>query len=258
MPIPDEVVQLIAGSGNNFHAKVARWFQADGWHVGISPYYMDQSQSKAREIDLVAEKLWPVHDIWGKPMADVAVRLFIECKFIPSYSAFWFTEKNSEAALQLVCSQGPFRPENMYTAKHHYLARSPRVAKLFAASATRGTEADPYYKALNQVLSAMVSLRGGQISVPNNRRAPVATLEFPVVVCSSFEQMYGVDFYSDSAPEKIASNFQLEVEYAYPGRSGAQVREYLLLDFVEYSQLSEFSAGIADDAKAASVLESQH
>jgi hypothetical protein len=70
--------------------------------------------------------------------------------------------------------------------------------------------------------------------------------------------MYGVDFYSDSAPEKIASNFQLEVEYAYPGRSGAQVREYLLLDFVEYSQLSEFSAGIADDAKAASVLESQH
>jgi hypothetical protein len=172
MPIPDEVVQLIAGSGNNFHAKVARWFQADGWHVGISPYYMDQSQSKAREIDLVAEKLWPVHDIWGKPMADVAVRLFIECKFIPSYSAFWFTEKNSEAALQLVCSQGPFRPENMYTAKHHYLARSPRVAKLFAASATRGTEADPYYKALNQVLSAMVSLRGGQISVPNNRRAP--------------------------------------------------------------------------------------
>lgn len=62
MPIPDEVLQVVAGSENNFHAKVARWMLADGWNVTMNPYYMDQPQNKASEIDLVAEKLWPVMD----------------------------------------------------------------------------------------------------------------------------------------------------------------------------------------------------
>ena len=117
MSVPDEVLKLISESGNNFHAKVARWMQADGWHVSVSPYYMDQTQNKAREIDLVAEKLWPVMDHWGQPMGDVAVRLFVECKFIPSYSVFWFADKDTEAAEKLVCSNGHFRQDNMYTKK---------------------------------------------------------------------------------------------------------------------------------------------
>ena len=87
MSVPDEVLKLISESGNNFHAKVARWMQADGWHVSVSPYYMDQTQNKAREIDLVAEKLWPVMDHWGQPMGDVAVRLFVANLFLPTLSS---------------------------------------------------------------------------------------------------------------------------------------------------------------------------
>jgi hypothetical protein len=145
MPVPDEVLKIVSESGNNFHAKVARWMQSDGWHVTVSPYYMDQTQNKAREIDLIAEKLWPVMDSWGsQPIGDVAVRLFIECKFIPFYSVFWFTDKDTESAEKLVCSSGRFRPDNTYTKMHHYLAQSPRVAKLFAAHVVRGTDNDPY------------------------------------------------------------------------------------------------------------------
>jgi hypothetical protein len=62
MNIPSTVVQLIEGSGNSFHAKVARWFNTHGWHVVVSPYYLDQAQSKARELDLVVEKVWPIRD----------------------------------------------------------------------------------------------------------------------------------------------------------------------------------------------------
>lgn len=255
MSIPVEVQKLISESGNNFHAKVARWMQADGWHVAVSPYYMDQTQNKAREIDLVAEKLWPVHDSWGgQPIGDVAVRLFIECKFIPSYSVFWFTDKDMDAAEKLVCSSGKFRTNNSYTKKHHYLAESPRVAKLFAASVGRGTDNDPYYKALNQVLNAMISMRGGQISVPALRkrgRGPMALLEFPVVVCSSFQQIYGVDFFADLPPERVTDNFQLEIEYAYLDRAGAHRDEHLLLDFVEFGQLQSFVTAIAENANLA-------
>jgi hypothetical protein len=88
MTVPEEVTQLVSGSGNNFHAKVARWMQSNSWHVSVSPYYLDQIQNKPREIDLVAEKMWPVMDMFGRPIGDVAVRLFIECKFVPSYSVF--------------------------------------------------------------------------------------------------------------------------------------------------------------------------
>lgn len=255
MSVPAEVLKLVSESGNNFHAKVARWMQANGWNVAVSPYYMDQTQNKAREIDLVAEKLWPVSDRWSsRPIGDVAVRLFIECKYIPAYSVFWFTDKDVLAAEKLVCSSGNFKRDNSYTNNHHYLAQSLRVAKLFAASVGRSTDNDPYYKALNQVLSAMISMRGGQVSVPALRRqrcSPMVLLEFPVVVCSSFQQIYGVDFFADSAPERVTDNFQLEIEYAYLDRSGTHRDEHLLLDFVEFDQLQSFVTAIAEDANVA-------
>jgi len=98
MVVPNEVSQLVKNSGNNLHAKVARWLSDNDWHVVVSPYYMDQTQNKAREIDLIAEKLWPVRDMFDRQMDNVAVRLFIECKFVPSPSVFWFAEKDQDSA----------------------------------------------------------------------------------------------------------------------------------------------------------------
>jgi hypothetical protein len=261
MTVPEEVTQLVSGSGNNFHAKVARWMQSNSRHVSVSPYYLDQIQNKPREIDLVAEKMWPVMDMFGRPIGDVAVRRFIECKFVPSYSVFWFTDKDMEAAEKLVCSQKPFRPDNIYTKKHHYLGQSNRVAKLFTTKAERSIDNDPYYRALTQVLNAMVSMRGRPASLPTTKKRiskPMALLEFPVVVCSSFQQVYGVDFYADSTPEKITNNFQLEIQYAYLGRNRTQRDEHLLLDFVEFNQLDAFVEAIGEDANVAVLLAGQN
>lgn len=161
MNIPNEVATLIQNSGNNFHAKVARWFIDNDWHIVVSPYYMDQSQNKAREIDLIAEKPWPVTDILGQTIGYVAVRLFVECKFIPSYSVFWFADKDMKSAKELVLSSGSFS-ENLMginIGNHHYLERESKVAKLFSTSANKNHENDLFYKALNQSISAMVSMR---------------------------------------------------------------------------------------------------
>ena len=195
MRVPDEVSKLVRNSGHNFHAKVARWLSDNDWHVVVSPYYMDQTQNKAREIDLLAEKLWPVSDLFGNRLDDVAVRLFIECKFVPSHSVFWFAEKDQESAQDLVCASGSYLADNMYTKEHHYLAQSSKVAKLFATSASKLPENEPFYKALNQALNAMVSMRGQPVSVPalkKSRTTPRAVIDFPVVVCSSFAQMYSI------------------------------------------------------------------
>jgi hypothetical protein len=258
MSIPREITELVANSGNNFHSKVARWLQSDGWQVTVSPYYLDQAQQKAREIDLVAEKLWPLLNPFGTQIGQTAIRLFVECKFIPTYSVFWFADKDLDAAKALVCAGGLFRPNNTYTDKHHYLAQSKRVAKLYATSVGRNSESDPYYKALNQVLNAMVSMRDAPLCAPlfekTGDQGPTVLLEFPVVVCSSYQQMYSVDFYADSPPERVVANFQLETQYAYVDKQGRQKDEHLLIDFTEFDQLPSYTAALKQDVDAAAIF----
>lgn len=172
MSIPKEVELLIEKSGNTFHAKVARWFKENGWHVAVSPYYMDQTQVKAREIDLIAERLWPAFDQYGKPSGHIAVQLFIECKYIPSYSVIWLAERDMKKAEKIVDRAIPLKFS--FAAGHHYLSERA-VAKLFASQRggkaqhePRSGEDDPLYKAVNQVLNGMVSLRGrpARIQIP--------------------------------------------------------------------------------------------
>lgn len=252
MDAPKEIQDLISRSGNSFHAKTARWFQASGWHIRVSPYYMDQSQNKAREIDLVAEKTFEVftHHVHT---AYVVIRLFIECKFVPSYAVFWTTTKDLSAAEGLVCSQGGFKKNNNYTRKHHYLAGGDRVAKVFASKPDIGQESEPFYKALNQVLNAYVSMRYGAVASPDLEgfRGRRIVINYPVVVCSSFEKIYQTDFYGASAPKQMDENFQLEVQYAYVDHGGASRDDYFLIDFIEFDRLSDFSNAIKVDGEAA-------
>lgn len=259
MPVPPSVSQLVQTSGNNFHAKVARWLQANGWHTQISPYYMDQTQDKARELDLVAEKVWPIRGSFNQYEGDLVVRLFVECKFVAAEAVFWFTPKDVAAVTQLVCRMGPFRENNTYTAKHHYLATSAKVAKLFASSNTRASENEPFFKALNQALNATVAMRDRKPTHPDlARRHPgkLVVLNYPVVVCSSFTQLYAVDFYGDGEPEAVRENFQLEVQYAFFDQSGSPRNELFLLDFVEFGKLGDFETAVAEGAAAGAYLAS--
>ena len=255
MSIPAAVQTLIDGSGNTFHAKVARWFIDEGWFITVSPYYMDETQQKARELDLVAEKFFPALNMFDQPRGSVSVRLFVECKWVATPSVFWFTKKNTQAVEALVCSTGGFRPNNTYTASHHYLASSPRVAKLFASSNVRGPDSDPIYKALNQSLNGLVALRE-QFSPASGKRefAPVIQrFNFPVVVCSSFCNLFAADLDGQLDAAQISDNFQMEIQYAYT-KSAKSNDELFLLDFVEFDRLPQFVEAVKRDAVTSAFL----
>jgi hypothetical protein len=251
MAVPTEILELIQKSGNTFHAKVARWFIDRGWNVEVSPYYMDQTQGKAREIDLIVEKICGEVSSFSTGIKEkIAIRLYIECKFVAQGAVFWFANKDDISARRMVTDKGDFPENNSFTSEHHYLAKSP-VAKLFGtANNNKSTENEPFYKALNQAINGMVSMRGRRPSIPglDKSRIPTHILEFPVVVCSSFTSMYGVDFYEDSAPTQIADNFQLEVRYAYIDSAKNSRNDYFLLDFVEFDKLEKFIKLIEHDA----------
>lgn len=256
MAAPASVIELINGSGNNFHAKVASWFSDKKWHTVVSPYYMDQSQAKAREIDLVVEKTWCFMDPFKGIQGHVVVRLFVECKFVANEAVFWLAPKDIQSSKNLVCNLGPFRKFHTETNEHHYVATSPKVAKLFASSNSnaKAQENEPFYKALNQVLNATVALRSQPPSHPDLldfKGGKQVTLNYPVVVCSSFDKLYSVDFLKGSEPEEIQDAFQLEVRYAFHERSGTQRNEYFLVDFVAFDQLAQFEDLIGQGAESA-------
>jgi hypothetical protein len=254
MTIPEQVTRIIADSGNSFHARVAQWFVANNWQVRVSPYYLDHIQGKAREIDLVVEKAFKITNPYGDYYGELAVRLFVECKFLPGHSVFWCADKDKTAAMNLVCTQGGgFRQNNSYTARHHYLAEAPRVAKVFASS-KGSVEQDPFFKALNQVLSAQVAMRNQLpfVLVENQHRMRThGVLNYPVIICNSFSGVYSVDFYGNDPPAHIDHNLQLEVQYAYPDKDGSARNDYFLIDIVELDQLSTFVDALTVDANTA-------
>ena len=247
----EKVRSIIEKSGNKFHCKVLKFLQDKDWTVLISPYYNDNISNKPREIDLIAEKAFDAKDRQGRFSGTVNVKLFVECKYISQKTVFWFHDKDEQKAENLVLQTTPLKENNIYTKKHHYLEDPSTVAKLFADESKRSTDNEAFYKALNQSLNAMIYFRnkGSIIKLPPERDGYVLhTLEYPVIVCNSFEKLYRVEISTDTDPSNITDNFQLEVNYAYLTSDGDNRDEYFLIDILNFNLFGSFLDRIEDDA----------
>jgi hypothetical protein len=245
MPILDEIEKIIDESGNSFHCKVTNFLKEKGWHTLVSPYYMDGATNKPREIDLIAEKYWSrKHDYGRGKSGALIIKLFIECKYIPQPTVFWFSNKDIAAATKWVTSKTPLKSkDNVYTQRHHYLVSGHQVAKLFASKNLRSPENEAIYRALNQSLNAMVYLRWGQSIIPEIQNGDIprlASVEMPVILCNSFANFYRVEMDDQTTPQPITENFQLEVNYAYRDLQGNDRSEYFLLDIVDFNKFEDY------------------
>ena len=248
----DKVKKIIKQSGNTFHCKVLKYLQEKGWTVLISPYYNDNVSSKPREIDLIAEKAFDAKDNWGKFFGTVNVKLFIECKYISQKTVFWFHDKNKLEAEELVTQTTPLRKDNAYTQKHHYLEDEGGVAKLFADERKRSADNEIFYKALNQSLNAMIYYRNKEsiIKLPNGENSYIRQIvNYPVIVCNSFDNLYRVEIDAEDGPSNISDNFQLEINYAYMTPDGKNRNEYFLIDIINFSLMDSFLEKIEADTK---------
>ena len=248
----DKVKAIIAQSGNTFHCKVLKYLQDKGWTVLISPYYNDNVSNKPREIDLIAEKAFDAKDSFFREfIGTVNVKLFIECKYISQKTVFWFHDKDKQKAEELVTQTTPLQTDNVFTADHHYLGKVDRVAKLFSDERKKSAESEIFYKALNQSLNAMVYYRNREsiIKLPKGRKGKIIkTVNYPVIVCNSFENLYRVEIDTHADPSNIAENFQLEVNYAYMASNGSNINEYFLIDILNFDLFDGFLEQIEVDA----------
>lgn len=249
----DEVNSIINESGNSFHCRVANYLQEKGWHTLVSPYYMDSSSNKPREIDLIAEKSWRYDDMFEEKYGTINIKLFIECKYIPQTNVFWFSDKDVVSTKKWLSSNTPLLERNMFTERHHYLSTNPKVAKLFASKNRPNVENEVIYKALNQSLNSMVYLRHRESIIPpapNQNNNILTTVELPVILCNSFEKFYRVEMDNSSNPESIQDNFQLEVNYAYLDHNKNNRNEFFLIDVVDFNKFDEFLDQMESDKNA--------
>ena len=238
-----KIEELINKSGNNLHCEVLNHLKEKKWTVLISPYYNDNISDKPREIDLIAEKEFQLIP-YGKTYqgSKINIKLFIECKYIPEKKeiVFWFHEKDTRKAKKWITNNTSLTENNSYTEKHHYLNKNNRVAKLFATNGYTGkdVERDPFYRALNQSLNAMVYYRKG------------TSVNYPIIICNSFNNLYKVDIESTNTLEEISEHFQLEVNYAYIDTNKKDRKEYFLIDVVNYEEIDSFLEIIQADVEA--------
>lgn len=248
-----EAKEIVARSGNSFHCMVLKYLQSHGWTVLVSPYFNDNVSGKPREIDLIVERAFEIRSRFAEFGGYVNVQLYVECKYIPQKTVFWFHEKDIDKTTALVVSTSPCQRNNIYTKEHHYLCGG-RVAKLFADAKSKGAENEVFFKALNQSLNGLIYYRGrGSIiqGRPNQRNYTKYMLSYPLIVCNSFDSLYAVNIDNDDDPVRVESPFQLEVNYAYVSQQGVNANEFFLIDIVDFAGLDGFLELIGKDAQLA-------
>lgn len=124
------------------------------------------------------------------------------------------------------------------------------MSLLFCSQTKRDAEHEPIYKALNQSLNAMVYHRNSVSIIPettSSQQNITHTIEYPLIVCNSFDKFFRTEIDSNNDPVVINDNFQLEVNYAYMDTNKEQKNEFFLIEVIDYNKLDDFLEVIKDD-----------
>jgi hypothetical protein len=228
--------------GNDFQYRVKKVLTDAGWNARMSPYYNDSFSEKPREIDIIAEKIFPPvpNSLYN---STVVVRLFIECKYIVKQTTFWLEERSTEKAKKIVDSSRAFHEvlkNYEVQANHHYLSND-LIAKLYRTEG-KNPDGDPIFKAITQCLNATIYYRNHPTDLKikyNHGRQRIGELNYSIIVCNSFEKFFKKDTTADSVAAPVLESFQLEVDYAYTKKDSPQ-EELFYIDVLRIDDLKIF------------------
>ena len=242
----DNIQEIINKSGNSFHTKVILSLREKEWNVLISPYYSDNATGKAREIDIVAEKLYEMKSL-GVATAYIKIQLLIECKYTKDEkkkdTVFWFDSMSSNKVKKHIQKISPLKEDYLNGNEHHYLLLE-EAAKLFE-STKENYENEDYYKAIDQVLKAYVYFNTINLNLDDQNKTgpPVHTIKYPVIISNNFNRLHGISI-SGGKHYRLMDNFVLDLQYAYTDREGKYKNDYFIIDFVSFEKLQKYISDI--------------
>ncbi len=254
-----KINKIITENGNSLHYRIVKFLRSKKWKVEVSPYYNDSFSEKPREIDIIAENTFPVY-MMGGFKGTINVRLFIECKYITQDTVFWFDEKDNTSAINLILATTPLEdPRNWTQTRNHRYMAEEKVAKLFASeqNKSQSPEGEVIYKAVTQSLNALISYRNQPSILSDNHNgirtdmSVGAMINYPIIVCDSFDKLCSYDVTSEQEPKSIEDNFQMEIRYAYRDNQQHNRNEYFLIDIASEDTLEKLLSDIEEkDIKA--------
>lgn len=239
-----KIKTLLGKSGIPTHLKAIYFLQTKKWPIIVSPYYYDDFAKSAREIDIIAERIFENQDRFFDERAAIVVQLFVECKFISQEILIWFDKFDKNRAVAQLEKETGLRIAydkaggyDITWNEFHYL-KHERVAKLFSVNANNE---DIFYKAISQSLLAkrfyasanrLILKREDRFEYQNISR----TIRYPVILCDNFQKLFEVK--NDHAYEQIPSSFLLEVYYNFEKSNDGG--EYVLIDIVDVNKLDVY------------------
>jgi hypothetical protein len=237
-----DLTDIIDKSGHRLLCDTNAFFLRHGWTTRLSQYYVDATTDKAREIDLIAEKVFEFGDRYQRDWVHFHVRLNIECKYVNAPVIFWMDPVDRDAVHRWVNSRTPFKTTNQYSNNLHYMS-ADWVAKLFASKKGSGEDTEPVFKALNQCIHGFANTRSQSLPIRQNFQRPstrTLSLSYPVIVWSNFEYFYSTFVNESPPPQHVHENFMFEINYAYRNINGIVMPEYFLVDMVAFDLLASF------------------
>ncbi len=96
----------------------------------------------------------------------------------------------------------------------------------------------------------IVADSGNAFHADANRRAVKVTVNYPVILCNSFEKCFRVDMEKETEPVAADERLLLELNYAYINSNERNMSEYFLVDVVALDQLPGFLGAIEQGADA--------
>jgi hypothetical protein len=233
-----ELEDAIRRSGNNLHFKVVDFLEKIGWDVEISSYYVDDTTSKPREIDIIARKRNYLKGLpWNKHEDDFDVFLFIECKRFTNEVAFW-THKNKHPN-DLVKHVNI--EESLAHPNHHYFINT--VSKLYTTS---GKEGD-IFDAITQPVKALVSFMD---------RQTLRGLYYPICIYDGIPELYLINKSEDLknlGELQKTKNTLVELNYSWQKITNRPMpmamQKYFAVDVVHFESLGDLIKNIDDEAE---------
>lgn len=220
--LDNQISKIIEKSGHDFHLKVSKKLRDLGWSTIDNHYYNDPDSGKAREIDIIATKEYPIYkDSSGHVNEKIIIKLFIECKYINLPTIFWFKDRDLNSAIKLskdneILDDKPDNYVNDLT-KHHYVKNDNVTGQWQSANN------DIFSEAQHQVLKAMLFFKeAGQESYEIN---------YPIIAINDFNQLFKREL-PPKNHDNITENFQIEINYAYKNKQNDNITKYFLIDVV--------------------------
>lgn len=204
-----EVIEKIKGAiekgGYGLELKASRILNKNSWYVKTNPIWFNEETKRYSEIDIVAKK---------KNKQNLLDMIIIECKKQADKPWVFFKQnkKNRDVLTLNIASEEYGRVynkfEKTYFDKHYYYGKN--IATYYMSPFGDPDKPNPIYKAINQVVNALIFYFEQQSDVIYEHKKERIVLVYPIIV---FEGMlFSAEFIDGKWDIKGENHIQLLVE----------------------------------------------